>query len=436
MSDIFWLLWPPFLVAVCLVGIHTYFGLQILARNVIFVDLALAQIAALGTTVAFMLGYAPQSTPAYGYSLLFALLAAVLLASTRSWSQRLPQEALIGIIYVVAAAAAIVLIDRAPQGAEHLKQILTGNILTTGWTDLRLITPVYLAVGTLHWWLRRRLMAEHQGSWAFEFLFYATFGVVVTSSVALAGVLLVFSFLIIPAAVGVLYSDREALQLLIGWGVGTIASLAGLVASYAFDLPTGAAMVCAFGLALALAVLAKPAIEGNRWAVARGIMVVRTLASVVLGISGLWLLAAPRADQPVLDGLERAFPILRPAYMTDSEQAAFLDADAHAERYRREAQRLSELERRSRSDGAALEDVQVMRISSMLKTYNEMRKGEEFVKREVRSRARQRARWMIAALALLASFLLAPERVRRAGRIIRRASSALARRLKVRLANR
>ena len=138
MSDIFWLLWPPFLVAVCLVGIHTYFGLQVLARNVIFVDLALAQIAALGTTVAYMLGHAPQSIAGYGYSLLFTLLAAVLLACTRSWSQRLPQEALIGVIYVVAAAAAIVLIDRAPQGGEHLKQILTGNILTTGWSDLRL----------------------------------------------------------------------------------------------------------------------------------------------------------------------------------------------------------------------------------------------------------------------------------------------------------
>jgi zinc/manganese transport system permease protein len=122
-------LWPAFLVAVCLVGIHAYFGIQILARKVIFVDLALAQIAALGATVAFMLGHPAQSVPTYGYSLAFTLLAAVLLAFTRAWGTRVPQEALIGVIYVVAAATAVLLIDRAPQGAEHLKQILTGNIL-------------------------------------------------------------------------------------------------------------------------------------------------------------------------------------------------------------------------------------------------------------------------------------------------------------------
>jgi zinc/manganese transport system permease protein len=424
MNDIFWLLWPPFLVAVCLVGIHTYFGLQVLARNVIFVDLALAQIAALGTTVAYMLGHPPQSAPAYGYSLLFTLLAAVLLACTRSWSKRLPQEALIGIIYVVAAAAAIVLIDRAPQGAEHLKQILTGNILTTGWSDLRLIAPLYLVVGTLHWGLRR-LLAGPQGSWAFDFLFYATFGMVVTSSVAIAGVLLVFSFLIIPATVGVLYADREAQQLVIGWGAGTIASIAGLVASYAFDMPTGAAMVCAFGLALALAGLAKPVIAGNsRRAIARGVAIVRTLSSIVLGLSALWLASAPRADQPVLDGLERTFPMLRLVYLSDSERQTYWEADSLGDRYRREAQHLSEWEVRSRSEGAALDDAQVMRISSMLKTYNEMRKGEEFVKREVRSRARERARWVIAALALFASFLLAPGGVRRVGRKLRSAPSA------------
>src|SRR5262249_16507813 len=132
MTDTLLFLWPAFLVAFCLVGIHAYFGIQVLSRNVIFVDLALAQIAALGATVAFMLGHPARGLASYGYSLGFTLFAAVLLAFTRAWSARIPQEALIGVIYVVAAAAAILLIDRAPQGAEHLKQILTGNILTTG----------------------------------------------------------------------------------------------------------------------------------------------------------------------------------------------------------------------------------------------------------------------------------------------------------------
>jgi ABC-type Mn2+/Zn2+ transport system permease subunit len=210
-------LWPAFLVAACLVGIHTYFGIQVLARRVIFVDLALAQVAALGATAAFMLGHPAQGAATYGYSLAFTLLAAVLLAFTRAWATRVPQEALIGVVYVVAAAAAILLIDRAPQGAEHLKQILTGNILTSGLDELAVIVPLYAAVGALHWLLRHRLTGA--GSLAWEFVFYATFGVVVTSSVAIAGVLLVFSFLIIPAAIGVIFASSPARQLAIGWVV-------------------------------------------------------------------------------------------------------------------------------------------------------------------------------------------------------------------------
>src|SRR5215208_1210689 len=182
-------LWPSFLVAVCLVGIHVYFGIQVLARNVIFVDLALAQIAALGATVAFMLGHPAQSLATYGYSLSFTLVAALFLAFTRLWAKRVPQEALIGVIYVVAAAASILLIDRAPQGAEHLKQILTGNILTTSAGELMTIVPVYLAIGVLHWQLRGRL-APADNSWLLDFIFYASFGIVVTSSVGIAGVLL------------------------------------------------------------------------------------------------------------------------------------------------------------------------------------------------------------------------------------------------------
>src|SRR5262249_56878221 len=147
-----------------------------------------------------MLGYPTKASATYLSSLGFTLVAAFLLAFTRGWSGRIPQEALIGVIYVVAAAAAILMIDRAPQGAEHLKQILTGNILTTGTSDLAPIVPLYLALGLLHWIAWSRLAPAQGESWLWEFVFYASFGVVVTSSVALAGVLLVFSFLIIPAA--------------------------------------------------------------------------------------------------------------------------------------------------------------------------------------------------------------------------------------------
>src|SRR5438105_7699594 len=279
-------LWPAFLVAVCLVGIHVYFGIQVLARQVIFVDLALAQIAALGATVAFMLGHSAQSPATYGYSLSFTLLAAVLLAFTRAWGTRVPQEALIGVIYVVAAAAAILLIDRAPQGAEHLKQILTGNILTSGLNDAAVIVPLYLAIGLLHWLLRDRLTGA--GSFAWDFVFYASFGIVVTSSVALAGVLLVFSFLIIPASIGVLYARTPGRQLVIGWIAGTITSAAGLALSFAFDLPTGATMVCTFGGVLALGGLIYPLLFGDaRLATRRSVVALRWCVALVIAGSAV-----------------------------------------------------------------------------------------------------------------------------------------------------
>ncbi len=404
MIDALQFLWPPLLVAVCLVGIHAYFGIQVLARKVIFVDLALAQIAALGATVAFMLGHPAQSVATYGYSLSFTLLAAVLLAFTRSWGTRVPQEALIGVIYVVAAATAILLIDRAPQGAEHLKQILTGNILTSGLNDVTLIAPLYAAVGLLHWGLRRHMTGA--GSLAWEFVFYATFGIVVTSSVAIAGVLLVFSFLIIPAAIGVMFADTLSRQLAVGWIIGTLVSAAGLGASFIFDLPTGAAMVCAFGASLALAGVLYPFLRGDcRRAMHGAVTAVRWVAAIILAGSAVQLAAAPRADQPLIDFVEHLVPSLRTLYFTRAEATTFADASEHAERYRVQAEELNERERRNRTEGQALDDFTVARISSFLKSYGEMRKGEQFVMGEVRMRARERIRWP-AALALLAGALL------------------------------
>jgi len=404
MSDALVFLWPPFLVAVCLVGIHAYFGIQVLARNVIFVDLALAQIAALGATVGFMLGHPAQSVAAYGYSLAFTLLAAVLLAFTRTWGTRVPQEALIGVIYVVAAAAAILLIDRAPQGAEHLKQILTGNILTSGLSDVAAIVPLYAAIALLHWLLRDRLTGA--GALIWEFAFYASFGVVVTSSVAIAGVLLVFSFLIIPAAIGVMFASSLARQLAIGWTAGIVTSAAGLAASFAFDLPTGAAMVCAFGASLALAGLLYPFLHWDRRATAHAaIATVRWCAAVLLAASALQFAAAPRADQPLMDLAEYLVPSLRALYFSATEQATFAEAGAYAERYRAEAEELNDREKRNRTEGEVLDDYGVARISSFLKSYGEMRKGEQFVMGEVRARARERVRW-IAGLGLFGLALL------------------------------
>jgi zinc/manganese transport system permease protein len=407
MTDALLILWPPCLVACCLTGIHAYFGIQVLARKVIFVDLALAQIAALGATVAFMLGHAVPSPATYGYSLAFTLLAAVLLAFTRSWGGRVPQEALIGVIYVVAAAAAILLIDRAPQGAEHLKQILTGNILTTGVDELAVVAPLYAAVALLHWLLRRRLAAA--GSTAWEFVFYATFGVVVTSSVAIAGVLLVFAFLIIPAAIGVLYAASLGRQLAVACTVGIVASAVGLVASFVADVPTGATMVCAFGAALAVAGVLHPFRRGNARRARRiAAASTRWTGAALLALSALQVAAAPRADQPLFDAIESWAPSLRRWYFTGAEESTFRDADAFSERYRREAEQLNDLERRRRTEGQQLDDFYLARIASFLKSYAEMRRGEQFVMSEVRGRARERVRWVAALLLAALALLCAP----------------------------
>src|SRR5258708_30986926 len=236
----------PALACTALVAIHSYFGLHVLKRQVIFVDLALAQVAALGATIAFVLGHSPQSLASHAYALAFTLATAALLACTRTWTARIPQEAQIGVIYVVSAAAALLLVGRAPQGAEHIRQILTGNILTVGWDELKWAIPLYAVVGVVHPLIRAR------NPWLAEFAFYAAFGLVVTSSVALAGVLLVFAFLIIPAAIGVLHAITFRSQLLIAWICGTATAIVGLVVSYLGDFSTGATLVCTYGFALAV----------------------------------------------------------------------------------------------------------------------------------------------------------------------------------------
>ncbi len=421
MNDAVALLWLPFAASIVLVGIHAYFGMRVIARGVIFVDLALAQIAALGATVAFMLGHAAQSQATLAWSLGFTLLAALLLASTRSLSARIPQEALIGVIYVVAAAASFLLVDKAPQGTEHIKQILTGNILTVGPGELLAMAPLYAGIGFLHWLtgVRSAGSASGRSGWAWDFFFFATFGVVVTSSVALAGVLLVFSFLIIPAAIGMLYAERPFVQLVIGWIAGTAASLAGLAASYAWDLPTGATMVCAFGIALACAGILRPLRRAPMAKLRAAASALRATFSLCLAASALWLALSPRADQPLLDSIESFAPALRASYLSANERTVYDEAELYSDRHRRQIERLNEMETASRWQGRALDDFEVRRISSFLQSYGEMRKGEEFVKREVRARARERRRWWLAAALIVLALLAYPEAALRARRLLR-----------------
>ena len=392
----------PALACAALVAIHAYFGLHVLKRQVIFVDLALAQVAALGATAAFLLGYLPQSLAAHAYSLGFTLVAAAVLASTRTWSGRVPQEAQIGVIYVVSAAAALLLVERAPQGAEHIRQILTGNVLTVGWDELYWAIPLYAVVGFLY----PRLHVRQP--WLAEFAFYAAFGLVVTSSVAIAGVLLVFAFLIIPAAIGVLHANTFRGQLIVAWLTGTATALVGLAVSYLGDYATGATLVCTYGFALAIAAVAQalrmPQEKGAMSHVA--LRFARWLVAALLAASGIGVAIWPRADQPLLDAMERAFPAIRSAYMDGKAQAIAVEAAGFSERYRDDAAKLRAREEERRWKGEPLDEVEVRRIGSFLKSYNEMIRGEEFVMREVRSRAREQNRWWISGILVLLALSL------------------------------
>ncbi|HET8624886.1 MAG TPA: iron chelate uptake ABC transporter family permease subunit [Gemmatimonadales bacterium] len=257
---------PPLAACLVIVAIHSYLGLHVLAREVIFVDLSLAQMAALGSAVAILAGSAPDSTAAFVYALGFTTIGAALFALTRTAAHgRVPQEAIIGIVYVVASAAALLVADRTPRGGETIKDILVGSLLWVTWPTIARLAVIYAAIGIFHWMLRRRFLTisfEPETALAngwrirwWDFLFYLSFGIVITFSVPIAGVLLVFSFLVVPAAIAFQFASRQGTLALASWVAGALASAAGLWISFHYDLPTGPVIVCAFGLLLLIAYL-------------------------------------------------------------------------------------------------------------------------------------------------------------------------------------
>jgi zinc/manganese transport system permease protein len=255
---------PPLVACLVIVAIHSYLGLHVIAREVIFVDLSLAQMAALGSAVAILAGSQPDSTAAFVYALGFTTIGAVLFALTRSEERgRVPQEAIIGIVYVVASAAAILVADRTPRGGEAIKDILVGSLLWVTWPAIIRLAAVYAAIGLFHWVLRRRFLTISfhpetalANGWSikwWDFLFYLSFGIVITFSVPIAGVLLVFSFLVVPAAIAFQFTRRQGVLAIIAWLAGAIASASGLLISFHYDLPTGPIVVCMFGVLLLVA---------------------------------------------------------------------------------------------------------------------------------------------------------------------------------------
>ncbi len=254
--------WP---LAACLIlpPLLVYLGLHVVKREVIFVDLALAQVATLGTCVGLIMGYQFNDRVTFWISLGVTFLGAGLFSWSRSSKKHpVPQEAIIGITFVVAAAGVILLLSRVAGGKEELEHLLTGDILNVTGAEVGQRAAIFVVLAAFYAAFHKRfalISSDPASAFAqgmkvrlWDFLFYAAFSLVVVSFVRVAGVLLTFAYLIVPAVCGVMLATRWMGRLAIGWGIAATASLMGLVASYWLDLPTGAAIVCANGLLLVL----------------------------------------------------------------------------------------------------------------------------------------------------------------------------------------
>jgi len=258
----FQFLLPAIAATLIIAGIHAYLGLHVVERGVIFVDLSLAQIASLGAAIGVWHGLDPHEPAIYWLSLAFTIIGAFVFAMVKGHKAKIPQEAIIGIAYAVASAAVILAMSKATGEAEHLKDMLVGNILSVQWPEVWMTAGIYLIIGIFHWVFRKRFLEismDPEGVAArgisvrfWDFLFYASFGFVVTRSVAIAGVLLVFCYLIVPSVGAMLYGRSIGSRLAIGWVMGILVSVLGMYFSVLLDLPTGATIVCTFGLVLAV----------------------------------------------------------------------------------------------------------------------------------------------------------------------------------------
>lgn len=250
---------PPVVAALLILSIHAYLGLHVIAREVIFVDLAFAQIAALGATAALLAGFDHGTMASLVWSLGFTLLGALVFSFTRMEKSAVPQEAIIGITFVVASAAVIMLAGFTAEGTEHLQETMTGTLIWVDWATIGRLAAAYAVVGAFHYVLRRPFLAvsfapdtaENVRFW--DFLFYASFGLVIAFSVEIAGVLMVFSTLVIPAVIAFLFTNRLGVALAIAWLSGALAIIGGIGASFYWDVATGPLLVCSFGVVLILA---------------------------------------------------------------------------------------------------------------------------------------------------------------------------------------
>ena len=399
----------PLAAALVLAGIHAWLGLHVLARGVIFVDLALAQVAALGATVALLMGHTAQGAGAYGYALAFTAGGAAMLAGLRDRPAlaraTIPIEAVIGIVYAVAAALTVLVLERVPLGGEQVKALLVGTLLAVTSDDVARLATLYALIGVACWLARRPLAAlsfggtlRHARLW--DFGFYLVFGVVVTSSVRVAGVLLVFAYLIVPAVAAAALSATPLRRLMIGWVVGVLGSVAGIAASFRWDLPTGATVVATLGAMLAAlgGVLGvRRLVRGGRRAALSSV----TVVGVAMMLAGAALITAPQIDHVWLDAAERLVPPLRTAFLSRYERTVADDAQHAITRGRDEVAALHARQADVAWGTRAANAEERERLRQFTLGREELVAGDRLVLGTLRARARERQRlWVGVPLAL------------------------------------
>ena len=239
--DLFLIFGPAIFICLLLTGIHCYLGLHVLARNIIFIDLALAQSAAFGLALCFLIGWEPSSFKSYCLVLASSLMASVLFTIISSLKNKISQEAFIGIVYAFFSVLVILLFDKTAHGSEHIKQTLTGHLIWASWSEVLKVFLIYSVTSIIYFIFHKQLWKSSIGdstNWIWNFIFYSLFSVVISSSVSIAGVLLVFSFLIVPAFLSHFLFSKLFHRLIFGWGLSFSLSAVGLGLSYTLNLPT------------------------------------------------------------------------------------------------------------------------------------------------------------------------------------------------------
>lgn len=266
----------PFVVCLLLIGINIYFGIHVIKREIIFIDIALAQIATLGATFASILPFLSahhghhhdeQTLAAYLFSIGFTTVAAAVFTILKSRKLPIPLESLIGIAYAVAATGSVILLDKAAGSDVHVKEMVEGSILWVSWSEIIKLFIVFLTIGLFHFIFRKKFIAltdkynqtnnKNGVTMLWDFLFYASFGIVVVHSVEVGGILTIFAFLIIPASISALFTRSWLYRILIGWSLGTVVTVSGLYLSWELDVPSAPTVILALGVFLLLALIVK-----------------------------------------------------------------------------------------------------------------------------------------------------------------------------------